>query len=98
MYSQGLSLRTTGQPGIWPSVPVIPLPLWCLCVGSCTLHQAMCDDEAALLLLSFNLQQKSCASLLLFLSFNVQQKCNASVQSTTARYDHHHANTSVSLA
>ena len=98
MYSQALSLRATGQPGMWPGVTVIPLRLWCLCVGSCTLHQAMCDDKAALILLSFNLQQKSSASLLLFLSFNVQQKCNASSQSTTARYDHHHANTSVSLA
>jgi hypothetical protein len=45
-------------------------------------HQAMCDDKAATSILPFNVQQKS----------------NSSLQTTTARYDHHHANTSVRLA
>ena len=30
MYCQGLSLRTTGQAGIWPGETVIPLLLWCV--------------------------------------------------------------------
>jgi len=77
-----LSLRTKVQAGMWPGETLRPLLLWCVCVRSGTLHQAMCDDKAAALLLSFDVQQQS----------------NASLQSTAARYDHHHANTSVSLA
>ena len=58
MYCQGLSLRTKVRAGMWPGETVIPLLLWCVCVRSGTLHQAICDDKAALFLLPFDMQQE----------------------------------------
>ena len=66
----------------WQNCDTFASVVWCVCVGSGMRHQAMCDDKAATSILPFNVQQKS----------------NSSLQTTTARYDHHHANTSVRLA
>ncbi len=60
---------------------VVPLRLWCDVFGSGTLHQAMCDDKAALLLLSFDVQQRINASLLYFhiLQCATEMQCQSTV-------------------